>query len=332
LQDLDPVNFDKDYIQKYYNDTIQWTFELFEKTVHDDDNAVVLNDYATVDRRIVQDVRNNIQDDNEVDDDELELYQLVRRRVRSERQVMTQSLETVERKRKELRIKIQNSMEEYKETCSKMDMLAYLEDNGNEEYKKMKKSNKLDYKKIIEFEDAVYVSKFFDVTKWWKEHEQKYPELALAANIILGKPTHNAFQERVFSRGTYADTKLRKNLKEEFFEMSVLNAVNSTMINEMFDIMQPMMDKSIELEKENIKGKEEIKEYLNKRMVEVDLTNIPDISTLNIVEDEYGSITSQCTDDLSSVGDCDDDSSINNDLMDFIDYDDKETDGKIKSV
>lgn len=86
--------------------------------------------------------------------------------------------------------------------------------------------------------------------------------------------------------------------------------------------------------------------YLSKRKVEVDLTNIPDISTLNIVEDEYGSMTSQYTDDLSSVGDYevgdydDDDGSINNEVVNLVnseqqdnmDYVNEKTDGKVKEV
>ena len=88
----------------------------------------------------------------------------------------------------------------------------------------------------------MYISKFFDSVKWWQQHENIYPELAAAASILLGKPTHNAFQERVFSRGTYSDTKLRKRLKEEHFEMSVLNAVNGKQIDEVFELMKPRLN------------------------------------------------------------------------------------------
>ena len=74
-----------------------------------------------------------------------------------------------------------------------------------------------------------------------------------------------------------------------------------------------------------------------KRKVEIDLTDIEDIKSLNIVENEIGSMTSQCTDDLSSNdGDDDDDGSID-DILDFITNDKNknktdETDGKIKAV
>lgn len=101
-------------------------------------------------------------------------------------------------------------MDVYKEQCLNMNMLVWLDEHGNQVYKEMKRKNKtIDYFKISN-KDALYVAQFFDVTTWWKEHEAKFPELAISASIILGKPTHNAFQERVFSRGTYTDTKLKR--------------------------------------------------------------------------------------------------------------------------
>jgi hypothetical protein len=66
----------------------------------------------------------------------------------------------------------------------------------------MKEKKSIQYGKITKNVDAFYVSKFFSCMTWWKLNEKKYPELAVAANIVLGKPTHNGFQERVFSRGT----------------------------------------------------------------------------------------------------------------------------------
>ena len=47
----------------------------------------------------------------------------------------------------------------------------------------------------------------------------------------------------MFSRGTYTDTKLRKKLKEESFEMSVLNAVNSTTIESSYLMIDEINNK-----------------------------------------------------------------------------------------
>ena len=114
-----------------------------------------------------------------------------------------------------------------------MDIIAWLDANGNKAYELEKKNNgKLLALKITEGTDAGYTSKFFDVLQWWKlVGDKKYGELGIAATIFLGKPTHNGFQERVFSRGTYSDTRLKKRLKEQNFEMSVLNAFNGKRID-----------------------------------------------------------------------------------------------------
>jgi hypothetical protein len=55
----------------------------------------------------------------------------------------------------------------------------------------------------------------------------------LAVCIILGKPSHNGFQERVFSQGTYRDDKLRKRVRDENFEMRVLDNLNAAKCEEL---------------------------------------------------------------------------------------------------
>ncbi len=75
----------------------------------------------------------------------------------------------------------------------------------------------IDIHRIVVKKDAMYISNYFDLMKWWKIYgSYQYKELSTGASIFLGKPTHNGFQERVFSRGTYADCKLKKNLQPEF--------------------------------------------------------------------------------------------------------------------
>jgi hAT family C-terminal dimerisation region len=72
-----------------------------------------------------------------------------------------------------------------------------------------------------------YAAPRFDVLHWW-QHVGKllYPKLAIGAPIILGKPAHNGFQERVFSIGKYCDNTLRNRMRPENFEMRVLDTVN----------------------------------------------------------------------------------------------------------
>jgi hypothetical protein len=185
-------------------------------------------------------------------------------------------------------------------------MTNYLAENGNQLYKFMLGKNNIDHVRIKKW-DVLYISKFYDAVKWWQENEKSYPEIALAATIILGKPTHNGFQERVFSRGTYSDTKLRKRLKEEHFEMSVLNAVNGKQIDEVYDLMKPTI---MEKEKER---QQLLKDFLEKRNKEPDLTKVDENDSINDKPNavpEYASVCSENTIDMMS----DDDDDINDDF------------------
>ena len=126
----------------------------------------------------------------------------------------------------------------------------------------------------------------------------KYSELTVAATVLLGKPTHNTFQEGVFSCGTYTDTKLRKCLREEFFEMSVLNAVNGKQIDVIYDLMKPAIIAN------ETNRMEYMKEFLESRNNEPD---IEDDGTPEAVP-EYASVCSQRTSE--TMIDDDDDWSI----------------------
>ena len=103
---------------------------------------------------------------------------------------------------------------------------------ANQNYKSDSFNGKVERELIgDDIKDAFYTYKYFDILEWWKKFGNKqWPELASAAAILIGKPTHNGFQERVFSRGTYKDCKLKQRLNEHSFEMSVLNSINSGLL------------------------------------------------------------------------------------------------------
>jgi hypothetical protein len=77
---------------------------------------------------------------------------------------------------------------------------------------------------------------------FWKDMCDKYEELGVAA-LVLGKPTHNAFKERVFIRGTYTNTKLKKCIQQDTFEMSVLNAVNNKVVDDIDSVFNSIYTK-----------------------------------------------------------------------------------------
>ena len=71
--------------------------------------------------------------------------------------------------------------------------------------------------------DSLYLSKIFDVAKWWATRGKlQFPLVALVAPRILARPSSNACQERIFSSCTYFDAKLRNRLGPQRFEMAVL--------------------------------------------------------------------------------------------------------------
>jgi hypothetical protein len=148
-------------------------------------------------------------------------------------QVTTEEMCWEERK-KELKEKVISQFKEYEAYWHEdINMEKRLDLFGNKDYFDEKRKETLRREKILKYRDPLYVSGLFDVLKWWAEvGVSSFPELATAAAVLLGKPTHNGFQERVFSRGTYADSNLKKNLTEENFEMKVLNSLNGTEIDD----------------------------------------------------------------------------------------------------
>lgn len=285
---MDTTNFGDIRIEEYFKDAVEFVFELFVETLDDDDESVL--DGNEGETEVIVEYCNG--DGMETNDQDLELYNLVRRKSESEVVVVNKKRKVIN-KQNVLRRKIAAMMVTYKDECKKIKMASYLEENGNDLYKSMVAKKTIDRKKI-QAKDPLYVSKFFDAAKWWMKHEIQFPELAMGASIMLGKPSHNAFQERVFSRGTYSDTKLRKRLKEEHFEMSVMNAVNNKLIDDIFHIMQPAI-----MRKERDR-QQEMKLFLEKRKNELDFSEVTEKDVDfdedgNVIEPEYGSV---CSDEL----------------------------------
>jgi hypothetical protein len=130
----------------------------------------------------------NKTDDNQIDIQKRFLYEKVMARKQSRNKTKDDVIQTVEKKKKELKEKISRNMEEYRDECTELNVSEWLELHGNEFYHNSKgKHNGIDYAKIKE-NDVIYISKFFDVLTWWKVNEMKYPELAVGASIVLGKP------------------------------------------------------------------------------------------------------------------------------------------------
>jgi hypothetical protein len=192
-----------------------------------------------------------------------------------------------------------------------MDVVADLQKFGNVLYEKEKKN--IDFLRINHpICDGHYAHKYFDVLKWWKViGVKRWPSIATAAAAVLGKPSHNAFQERVFSRGTFKDDPLKQRMKEENFEKSVLNSLNQAKVKDLMSEMPQIVIPEVKYEI----GRQQVEQFFHKENENKQIiTHIAsddsddDIEKNNELDDD--------SDDVISV---DEDK---NDKDDFVDWDD----------
>ena len=139
--------------------------------------------------------------------------------------------------------------------------------------------------------DSLYLSKIFDVAKWWATRGRlQFPLVALVAPRVLARPSSNAYQERIFSSCTYFDAKLRNRLGPQRFEMAVLLTVNCVWMEEML--------KAEPLSKEDVdEAAEEVLKFFG-------IGNVG-----GLVQDEDENVVFDLTsdvDDLDITGDVDD--------------------------
>ena len=96
----------------------------------------------------------------------------------------------------------------------------------------------MDEKKLPK-QPTVFFRDLFDVFAWWRNVGfAHFPDLYLGAMLLLAKPSHNGFQERVFSLGNYKDSRLMKRKHADNFEMGVLEHVNLSLIERHQNYMQ----------------------------------------------------------------------------------------------
>jgi hypothetical protein len=87
--------------------------------------------------------------------------------------------------------------------------------------------------------DPIYTASMFDTFRWWRDSgRERYKYIEVCALIVLAKPIHNGFQERVFSRGTFTDDQLRRRMKESTFELSILESINCDVVDKYMEIFK----------------------------------------------------------------------------------------------
>ena len=221
----------------------------------------------------------------------------------------TKDQEAINKKKNEVKAMVTSAVDEYVHYCrTKMDVVTDLRRFGNDVYADLiKKKQSIDESRIKEpFCDGHYANKYFDLLKWWELFGSKrWPCLGLAASIVLGKPSHNGFQERVFSRGTYFDDPLKQRLKEESYERAVLNSLNQDKIEELMESIPQIVLPELKYEVE----RQQIEAFFAKEKVQKDIIGIPieddDMETNTENKNEDGD------DDVISV--LEDEPAVNND-------------------
>lgn len=244
---MDNINFSAENIETYFTEVFDSVFKMNETSLM----KMIELKRSTAAIVLQNTMANNSTDDTDLNNIEgLDLYtkNIVRQlRTKGKMSITSGSQEdnvnsdvVIE----EFKENIRSQIKQYRKFWGDetLNMITILDEYGNERYKIDKKRNRINYTMITVVNDAGYVGKYFDALSWWKANEKLYPELAVRACIVFGKPTHNGFQERVFSRGTYQDTKLKKRLKEENFEMSVLNAINNRKVQSFTEIIDLGLD------------------------------------------------------------------------------------------
>jgi hypothetical protein len=85
---------------------------------------------------------------------------------------------------------------------------------------------------VLQVKDPIYLASMFDAFAWWRSYgRESFKFIELCDLIVFVKPIHNGFQERVFSRGTFTDDQLRRKMKEETFELAILEAINCNTVD-----------------------------------------------------------------------------------------------------
>jgi hypothetical protein len=131
-----------------------------------------------------------------------------------------------EEKLTEMKIKIRSEIDKYFLHCRSIDWVKTLEDHPTENYVKEEVQAVL-MENNTQLKNPLYLAHRFDVLAWWRKVGSiMFPFMSVGAPIILAKPAHNGYQERVFSLGKFCDSPLRNKQTAANFEMRVLDTIN----------------------------------------------------------------------------------------------------------
>ena len=157
--------------------------------------------------------------DDDEDVDELDIFNLIHQKEQVEKEQLAQATHQDEDQARltQLRMKhlteCKKQFEHYIGFCeSKINgnWAAIIRKFPSKTY--LSERNKWDNETITKFEKDCAkgnyhaVGKYFDVLGWWHHHQNEYPRMYPSALLWLSKPTTNAFQEHIFSLGSWFDS------------------------------------------------------------------------------------------------------------------------------
>jgi hypothetical protein len=123
---------------------------------------------------------------NDIDEHTMSLYKRLKKKVKGIEKETESEESTANKLKADLKDQIMKKMSKYRLECYNMSWEQWLDNHGNELYHNSKKKSKINYSRTRLLKDPLYLSKIFDVTKWWRVKELMYPELGTAASLILG--------------------------------------------------------------------------------------------------------------------------------------------------
>jgi hypothetical protein len=311
-------NFSQDIIKEYYNITIKYVLDLFSNTINVVNEGIIADDntlpmYSKVGMSTLQSPIIEATEESEM----MDLYKELQQQQTQTQQKAANNSEM--EKLQELENSLQVSFLQYKKYCEELNIADYYNNYGNEEYKKQVKKDLKEFDNDnTTFLSILTLIKYSDVTLFWQDRKKDFPELAIAAGIVLGKPTHNAFQERVFSKGSYMDTKLKKRTSEDTFEINVLNACNTHVMSSLSSIIA-----SINNKKQQQKGTDDSELEMYQKVKAYETIRLQDLEEINNMTELVGTDTT----DATELGDSDFESIAVPDVYDdnFDDDSDSET-------
>ena len=81
------------------------------------------------------------------------------------------------------------------------------------------------------------VGKYFDVLGWWHHHQNDYPHMYPSAPLWLSKPTTNAFQECIFSLGSWFDSnRLMRQQITHTFQVRMLECITQQLRQDIMEV------------------------------------------------------------------------------------------------